>query len=68
MHFFVSTGHLPNEKNGVSFSVKNDDVCLHEFSGKQLVFQEKDDTGSQKGRILLKRTSKRGGLSFIEKM
>ncbi|OPJ69636.1 G-protein coupled receptor 64 [Patagioenas fasciata monilis] len=61
-------GHIPSEKNGVSFSVKNDDVCLREFSGKQLVCQEKDDTGSQKGHILLKRTSKRGGLSFIEKM
>ncbi|XP_074016614.1 adhesion G-protein coupled receptor G2 [Numenius arquata] len=61
-------GHLSNEKNGVSFSVQNGDVCLHDFSGKQLVFQEKDDTGSQKSRISLRRTSKRGSLTFIEKM
>ncbi|KFQ92406.1 G-protein coupled receptor 64, partial [Nipponia nippon] len=61
-------GHLPSEKNGVSFSVQNGDVCLHDFSGKQLVFQEKDDTGSQKSHISLRRTSKRGSLTFIEKM
>ncbi|KFO07759.1 G-protein coupled receptor 64, partial [Balearica regulorum gibbericeps] len=61
-------GHLSSEKNGVSFSVQNGDVCLHDFSGKQLVFQEKDDTGSQKSRISLRRTSKRGSLTFIEKM
>ncbi|NXP52273.1 AGRG2 protein, partial [Heliornis fulica] len=62
-------GHLSSEKNGVSFSAQNGgDVCLHEFSGKQLVFQEKDDTGSQKSRISLRRTSKRGSLTFIEQM
>ncbi|NXA24918.1 AGRG2 protein, partial [Ibidorhyncha struthersii] len=61
-------GHLSSEKNGVSFSVQNGDVCLHDFSGKQLVFQEKDDTGSQKSHISLRRTSKRGSLTFIEKM
>ncbi|NXI98812.1 AGRG2 protein, partial [Psophia crepitans] len=61
-------GHLSSEKNGVSFSVQNGDVCLHDFSGKQLVFQEKDDTGSQKSHISLRRTSKRGSLSFIENM
>lgn len=66
--FFLSTGHLSSEKNGVSFSVQNGDVCLHDFSGKQLVFQEKDDTGSQKSHISLRRTSKRGSLTFIEKM
>lgn len=66
--FFVSTGHISSEKNGVSFSVQNGDVCLHDFSGKQLVFQEKDDTGSQNSRISLRRTSKRGSLTFIEKM
>ncbi|NXU53734.1 AGRG2 protein, partial [Turnix velox] len=60
-------GHLSSEKNGVSFSAQNGDVCLHDFSGK-LVFQEKDDTGSQKSRISLRRTSKRGSLTFIEKM
>ncbi|KFP73262.1 G-protein coupled receptor 64, partial [Apaloderma vittatum] len=58
-------GHLSSEKNGVSFSVQNGDVCLHDFSGKQLVLQEKDDTGSQKSH---RRTSKRGSLTFIEKM
>ncbi|KFP11113.1 G-protein coupled receptor 64, partial [Egretta garzetta] len=61
-------GHLSSEKNGISFSLQNGDVCLHDFSGKQLVFQEKDDTGSQKRHISLRRTSKRGSLSFIEKM
>uniref|UniRef100_A0A8B9PYF2 Adhesion G-protein coupled receptor G2 n=1 Tax=Apteryx owenii TaxID=8824 RepID=A0A8B9PYF2_APTOW len=61
-------GHLSSEKNGVSFSVQNGDVCLRDFSGKQIVFQEKDDTGSQKSRISLRRTSKRGSLSFTEKM
>ncbi|KFP55818.1 G-protein coupled receptor 64, partial [Cathartes aura] len=61
-------GHLSSEKNGVSFSIQNGDVCLHDFSGKQLVFQEKDDTGCQKSHISLRRTSKRGSLTFIEKM
>ncbi|NXL42285.1 AGRG2 protein, partial [Podilymbus podiceps] len=61
-------GYLSSEKNGVSFSVQNGDVCLRDFSGKQLVFQEKDDTGSQKSHISLRRTSKRGSLTFIEKM
>lgn len=64
----VSTGHLSGEKNGVSFSVQNGDVCLQDFSGKQLVFQEKDDTGSQNSRISLRRTSKRGSLPSAEKM
>nr|XP_009938959.1 PREDICTED: G-protein coupled receptor 64 [Opisthocomus hoazin] len=61
-------GHLSSEKNGVSFVVQNGDVCLHDFSGKQLVFQEKDDTSSQKNHVSLRRTSKRGSLTFIEKM
>ncbi|XP_018863922.1 adhesion G-protein coupled receptor G2 isoform X2 [Parus major] len=61
-------GHLPSEKNGVCFSVQNGDVCLHDFSGKQLVFQDKDDTGSQESQISLRRTSKRGSLSSMEKM
>ncbi|XP_030333196.1 adhesion G-protein coupled receptor G2 isoform X2 [Strigops habroptila] len=61
-------GHLASEKNGVPFSVQNGDLCLHNFSGKQLVLQEKDDTGSQKSHISLRRTSKRGSLTFIEKM
>ncbi|XP_010179313.1 PREDICTED: G-protein coupled receptor 64 [Mesitornis unicolor] len=61
-------GHLSSEKNGVAFGLQNGDLCLHDFSGKQLVFQEKDDTGSQKSRISLRRTSKRGSLTFIEKM
>nr|XP_054483721.1 adhesion G-protein coupled receptor G2 [Agelaius phoeniceus] len=61
-------GHLSSEKNGVCFSVQNGDVCLHDFSGKQLVFQDKDDTGSQESQISLRRTSKRGSLSSMEKM
>ncbi|KFO55756.1 G-protein coupled receptor 64, partial [Corvus brachyrhynchos] len=61
-------GHLSSEKNGVCFSVQNGDVCLHDFSGKQLVFQDKDDTSSQESQISLRRTSKRGSLSSMEKM
>ncbi|NXR57814.1 AGRG2 protein, partial [Rhadina sibilatrix] len=61
-------GHLSSEKNGVCFSVQNGDVCLHDFSGKQLVFQDKDDTGSQESQISLRRTSKRGSLNSMEKM
>ncbi|NXP38014.1 AGRG2 protein, partial [Leiothrix lutea] len=61
-------GHLSSEKNGVCFSVQNGDVCLHDFSGKQLVFQDKDDTGSQENQISLRRTSKRGSLNSVEKM
>ncbi|NXH51598.1 AGRG2 protein, partial [Rhabdornis inornatus] len=61
-------GHLSSEKNGVCFSVQNGDVCLHDFSGKQLVFQDKDDTGSQESQISHRRTSKRGSLSSMEKM
>ncbi|NXB70884.1 AGRG2 protein, partial [Donacobius atricapilla] len=61
-------GHLSNEKNGVCFSVQNGDVRLHDFSGKQLVFQDKDDTGSQENQISLRRTSKRGSLNSMEKM
>ncbi|NXD35610.1 AGRG2 protein, partial [Copsychus sechellarum] len=61
-------GHLSSEKNGVCFSVQNGDVCLHDFSGKQLVFQDKDDTGSQESQISHRRTLKRGSLSSMEKM
>ncbi|NXQ46698.1 AGRG2 protein, partial [Catharus fuscescens] len=61
-------GHLSSEKNGVCFSVQNGDVCLHDFSGKQLVFQDKDDTGSQESQISHRRTAKRGSLSSMEKM
>ncbi|NWV89840.1 AGRG2 protein, partial [Machaerirhynchus nigripectus] len=61
-------GHLSSEKNGVCFSVQNGDVCLHDFPGKQLVFQDKDDTSSQESQISLRRTSKRGSLSSMEKM
>ncbi|NXY29104.1 AGRG2 protein, partial [Pomatorhinus ruficollis] len=61
-------GHLSSEKNGVCFSVQNGDVCLHDFSGKQIVFQDKDDTGSQENQISLRRTSKRGSLNSMEKM
>ncbi|NXR56390.1 AGRG2 protein, partial [Hippolais icterina] len=61
-------GHLSTEKNGVCFSVQNGDVRLHDFSGKQLVFQDKADTGSQESQISLRRTSKRGSLNSVEKM
>ncbi|NXQ58217.1 AGRG2 protein, partial [Anthoscopus minutus] len=61
-------GHLSSEKNGVCFSIQNGDVRLHDFSGKQLVFQDKGDTGSQESQISLRRTSKRGSLSSLEKM
>ncbi|KAI1241573.1 hypothetical protein IHE44_0005050 [Lamprotornis superbus] len=61
-------GHLSSEKNGVCFSVQNGDVCLHDFSGKQLVFQDKDDTGSQESQISHRRSSKRGSLSSMEKI
>ncbi|NXA39704.1 AGRG2 protein, partial [Eudromia elegans] len=61
-------GHLSSEKNGVSFAVQNGDVRLQDFSGKQGAPQGKDDAGSQNSRISLRRTSKRGSLTFIEKM
>ncbi|XP_051463932.1 adhesion G-protein coupled receptor G2 isoform X1 [Apus apus] len=61
-------GYLSSEKNGVSFSKQNGDVCLHDFSGKKLVFQEKDDTGSQKNPVSLRRTPKKGKLNLVEKM
>ncbi|XP_025056904.1 adhesion G-protein coupled receptor G2 [Alligator sinensis] len=61
-------GHLPSEKNGVSFNVQNGDVRLHDFSGKQLAFYEKDETDNKNSRISLRRTSKRGSLHFIERM
>ncbi|NXH10982.1 AGRG2 protein, partial [Bucco capensis] len=53
-------GHISGEKNGNPFSMQNGDVCLHDFSGKQLVLDEKGDTGSQKTHTSLRRTSKRG--------
>ncbi|XP_006835743.1 PREDICTED: G-protein coupled receptor 64 [Chrysochloris asiatica] len=61
-------GNASTEKNGVSFSVQNGDVCLHDFSGKQHVFNEKEDLCNGKSRIALRRTSKRGSLHFIEQM
>ncbi|XP_054830240.1 adhesion G-protein coupled receptor G2 [Eublepharis macularius] len=61
-------GNIPSEKNGVSFNVQNGDVRLHDFSGKQLVFHENDDTDPKKSRISLRKTSKRGNLHFIEPM
>ncbi|XP_037677915.1 adhesion G-protein coupled receptor G2 isoform X2 [Choloepus didactylus] len=61
-------GNASTERNGVSFSVQNGDVCLHDFSGKQHVFNEKDDSCNGKSRIALRRTSKRGSLHFIEQM
>nr|XP_048718392.1 adhesion G-protein coupled receptor G2 isoform X9 [Caretta caretta] len=61
-------GNVSSEKNGVSFSVQNGDVCLHDFSGKQLVFHEKDDADHKKTRVSLRRTSKRGSLHFIKQI
>ncbi|XP_016054844.1 PREDICTED: adhesion G-protein coupled receptor G2 isoform X2 [Miniopterus natalensis] len=61
-------GNASTEKNGVSFSVQNGDVCLHDFTGKQHMFNEKEDTCNGKSRIALRRTSKRGSLHFIEQM
>ncbi|TKC43141.1 hypothetical protein EI555_021544, partial [Monodon monoceros] len=54
------------EKNGFSFSLQNGDVCLHDFTGKQHMFNEKEDSCNGKNRIALRRTSKRGSLHFIE--
>ncbi|XP_074844032.1 adhesion G-protein coupled receptor G2 [Carettochelys insculpta] len=61
-------GYVSSEKNGVSFSVQNGDVCLHDFSGKQLIFHEKNGADHKKTRISLRRTSKRGSLNFIKQM
>ncbi|XP_077001196.1 adhesion G-protein coupled receptor G2 isoform X2 [Tamandua tetradactyla] len=61
-------GNASTERNGVSFSAQNGDVCLHDFSGKQPVFNEKEDSCNGKSRIALRRTSKRGSLHFIEQM
>ncbi|XP_058148290.1 adhesion G-protein coupled receptor G2 isoform X2 [Dasypus novemcinctus] len=61
-------GNASTERNGVSFSAQNGDVCLHDFSGKQHVFNEKEDPCNGKSRIALRRTSKRGSLHFIEQM
>ncbi|NXP75430.1 AGRG2 protein, partial [Ramphastos sulfuratus] len=61
-------GQLPSEKSSVSFSLQNGDLCLHDFPGKQLAAEDKDDASSQKSHISLRRTSKRGSLTFMEKM
>lgn len=65
---FRYIGNASTEKNGVSFSVQNGDVCLHDFTGKQHMFNEKEDSCNGKSRIALRRTSKRGSLHFIEQM
>uniref|UniRef100_A0A673VRP8 Adhesion G protein-coupled receptor G2 n=1 Tax=Suricata suricatta TaxID=37032 RepID=A0A673VRP8_SURSU len=59
-------GTASSEKNGVSFSVQNGDVCLHDLSGKQHMFNEKEDPCNGKSRLALRRTSKWGSLHFIE--
>ncbi|XP_067322883.1 adhesion G-protein coupled receptor G2 isoform X1 [Anolis sagrei] len=61
-------GNVPSEKNGVSFNMQNGDVRLADFSTKQIVFQENNDTGHKKSCISWRRTSKRGSLHFIEPM
>ncbi|XP_075813916.1 adhesion G-protein coupled receptor G2 isoform X2 [Microtus pennsylvanicus] len=61
-------GNASTERNGVSFSVQNGDVCLHDLTGKQHMFSDKEDSCNGKGRMALRRTSKRGSLHFIEQM
>ncbi|XP_062039175.1 adhesion G-protein coupled receptor G2 isoform X10 [Lepus europaeus] len=61
-------GNASTEKNGVSFSVQNGDVCLHDFTGKQHTLNEKEDSCNGKSRMTLRRTSKRGSLPFVEQM
>ncbi|KAL2768931.1 adhesion G-protein coupled receptor G2 isoform 2 precursor [Daubentonia madagascariensis] len=61
-------GNASTERNGVSFSVQNGDVCLHGFTGKQHMFNEKEDSCNGKSRMAFRRTSKRGSLHFIEQM
>ncbi|XP_031226124.1 adhesion G-protein coupled receptor G2 isoform X3 [Mastomys coucha] len=61
-------GNASTERNGVSFSVQNGDVCLHDLTGKQHMFSDKEDSCNGKSRIALRRTSKRGSLHFIEQM
>ncbi|XP_073918608.1 adhesion G-protein coupled receptor G2 isoform X2 [Castor canadensis] len=61
-------GNASTEKNGVSFSAQNGDVCLHDLTGRQHMFSETEDSCNGKSRISLRRTSKRGSLHFIEQM
>nr|XP_048296651.1 adhesion G-protein coupled receptor G2 isoform X1 [Myodes glareolus] len=61
-------GNASTERNGVSFSVQNGDVCLHDLTGKQHMFSDKEDSCNGKGRMALRRTSKRGSPHFIEQM
>eukprot|EP00073_Rattus_norvegicus_P054964 XP_017457414.1 PREDICTED: adhesion G-protein coupled receptor G2 isoform X4 [Rattus norvegicus] len=61
-------GNASTERNGVSFSVQNGDVCLHDLTGKQHMFSDKEDSCNGKSRMALRRTSKRGSLHFIEQM
>ncbi|XP_008105501.2 adhesion G-protein coupled receptor G2 isoform X3 [Anolis carolinensis] len=61
-------GNVHSEKNGVSFNMQNGDVRLADFSTKQIVFPENNDTGHKKSCISWRRTSKRGSLHFIEPM
>ncbi|XP_069730465.1 adhesion G-protein coupled receptor G2 isoform X3 [Phaenicophaeus curvirostris] len=57
-----------NSTNSTTLLMNNDYSVHANGNGKQLVFQEKDNTGSQKSRVSVRRTSKRGSLTFIEKM
>nr|XP_040150237.1 adhesion G-protein coupled receptor G2 isoform X5 [Ictidomys tridecemlineatus] len=63
-----NSGNASTERNGVSFSVQNGDVCLHDLTGKQHMFNDKEDSCNGKSRMALRRTSKRGSLHFIEQM
>ncbi|XP_077028753.1 adhesion G-protein coupled receptor G2 isoform X3 [Agelaius phoeniceus] len=57
-----------NSTNSTTLLMNNDYSVHANGNGKQLVFQDKDDTGSQESQISLRRTSKRGSLSSMEKM
>ncbi|KAM5221832.1 adhesion G-protein coupled receptor G2 [Ctenodactylus gundi] len=61
-------GNASTERNGISFSVQNGDVCLHDLTGRQHMFNEKEESCNGTGRMALRRTSKRGSLHFIEQM
>ncbi|XP_071286537.1 adhesion G-protein coupled receptor G2 isoform X3 [Agelaius tricolor] len=57
-----------NSTNSTTLLMNNDYSVHANGNGKQLVFQDKDDTGSQESQISLRRTSKRGSLSSMDKM
>ncbi|XP_029420645.1 adhesion G-protein coupled receptor G2 isoform X2 [Nannospalax galili] len=58
-------GNVSIERSGVSFSVQNGDVCLHDLTAKQHVFNDQEDSCNGKRWMALRRTSRRGRLHFI---